>query len=87
VCRDGSATYAEAFCKALPEAVQVTDRCCPGRRGRRGGGRWCSASTGFDSEDRRGLASSPGGRVRHTPHAKVSQSQGPARPGYPGTRR
>lgn len=26
VCRDGSATYGEAICQALPEAVQVSDR-------------------------------------------------------------
>lgn len=26
VCRDGSATYAEAFRRALPDAVQVSDR-------------------------------------------------------------
>lgn len=26
VCRDGSATYAEAVCRALPDAVQASDR-------------------------------------------------------------
>lgn len=26
VCRDGSATYAEAICLALPDEVQVSDR-------------------------------------------------------------
>ena len=27
VCRDGSASYGEAIRQALPEAVQVSDRC------------------------------------------------------------